>query len=83
MKPKKSNRTRSYYRHQRKRVIERKKKVVDQGYWFVPNEQYGRLAKGKVHCSCPMCSQKTARYGFPKSQLARLEAMNQDIRNDI
>lgn len=62
--PKQFNRTRAYYRHQRKRAIARKMYIFHdiQGnelaefhngtvYPFVP----GKFAKGKVHCSCKMC----------------------------
>lgn len=67
----------SYYRHHRKRVIQRKVKISKQLGWHVTYE--GQFAKGKVHCSCPMCSQKTNRDGFPHSQIIQLECLNSQL----
>ena len=57
-------RDRGYYRSQRERTIRRKKNLLHgiggQDYvlsWTRGAE--GRLAKGKIHCSCPMCRLKT------------------------
>lgn len=80
MKEQKSKRGRAFTRHQRYRVIARKKKIVKQGYWYVPDAQYGRLAKGKIHCSCPICSQKTRMWGYPKSQQAVIEGQLQQLK---
>ncbi|MFC0212118.1 hypothetical protein ACFFK0_06555 [Paenibacillus chartarius] len=79
MKPKRTNRSRAFYRHHRERVINRKKKVVKQGFWHVKDEQFGRLAKGKIHCSCWWCSEKTHRLGFPKSEKARIEGLMMQV----
>ena len=49
------NRSRSYYRDMREKHIKRKKKLA---YWW-HNPFDGMYSKGKVHCSCPMCSSKT------------------------
>ena len=58
------NRDRGYYRRQRKRTIQRKERIL--GFWGSPEEveswergANGRLAKGKIHCSCPMCRSKS------------------------
>ncbi|WP_071429054.1 hypothetical protein [Angelakisella massiliensis] len=57
------NRDRSYYRRQRQRTIKRKKHLLLE----IGGQQYlegwtggvpGRLAKGKIHCSCPLCRLK-------------------------
>ena len=56
------NRDRAYYRYQRKRHIQRKIHILKLwGSWYVEawtRDQPGRLAKGKIHCSCPMCREK-------------------------
>lgn len=58
------NRTRDYYRKQRKRAIRRKSGILRR----IGGEQYvhawaqgstGRFAKGKIHCSCWMCRTKS------------------------
>ena len=57
-------RDRGYYRSQRKRTIRRKRNVL---YGLGGQEclnawthgALGRLAKGKIHCSCPMCRTKS------------------------
>ena len=58
------NQDRGYYRRQRKRTIQRKERIL--GFWGSPEEveswergAKGRLAKGKIHCSCPMCRRKS------------------------
>ena len=53
-------------RHNRRRVIENKKRILrgvhaqypfgDAAFMFCKHE--GQLSKGKIHCSCPMCSAK-------------------------
>lgn len=45
-----------FRRHQRARAIARKKRIARAIYHsdFYPNE--GQYDKGKVHCSCPLCS---------------------------
>ena len=52
------NRTRSYRRAIRNREITRKKKICKQLYWIGSNwyEHDGQYSKGKIHCSCPMCT---------------------------
>lgn len=61
-------RTRSFRRHQRKRVINRKKKFIKLAgnYWHFEHE--GSLSKGKIHCSCKMC-----RYSTTHNELIRKE----------
>lgn len=62
-----SKRTRGYYRHQRQRVIERKRKLIEDHLgWHVPNCQFGRLSKGHL--------------GFPKSALTRIESQMEQLR---
>ena len=61
------NRNRSYYRKQRNRAIRRKERILLK----LGGEEYlkgwargavGRFAKGKIHCSCPMCRLKSYEY---------------------
>jgi hypothetical protein len=52
-------RSRGYYRSQRKRTIQRKKNLLysigGHDYWWAwTRGANGRLAKGKIHCSCTM-----------------------------
>jgi hypothetical protein len=54
------NRTAAYRRHKRYAVIRRKKNIIRDswhGEWHYDHE--GSLDKGKIHCSCPMCRQKS------------------------
>mgnify|MGYP000260800031 FL=1 len=58
------NRDRNYYRKQRKRTIHRKEELLRRigGEAYVrawAHEATGRFAKGKIHCSCWMCRQKS------------------------
>jgi len=59
-------RTRADRRSQRKRVISRKihilRKCGGEEYvraWSGGGKKKGRLSKGKIHCSCPMCRRKS------------------------
>lgn len=56
-------RNRAYRRAQTRRVIARREAIVRNVYQFVPAETQiwvgHRLDKGKVHCSCQLCSVKT------------------------
>ena len=58
------NRTRDYYRKQRKRAIRRKTGILQRigGEQYVRAWAHGsteRFAKGKIHCSCWMCRTKS------------------------
>ena len=79
MKPHRTNRSRSYYQHHQKRVIQCKMKIAKMLDWHVPYAW--RFAKGKVHCSCWMCSRKTNRDGFPYSQIIQLVRLNCQLSN--
>ena len=53
-----ANRSRNYYRKQRRRAIKRKEEIIKR--WHQNPEDYfkfhGMASKGKIHCSCQMCS---------------------------
>ncbi|WP_226001842.1 hypothetical protein [Paenibacillus sp. BJ-4] len=70
MKSNQKNRNQAYLRHHRKRVIQRKKRLSAHRGWVVKFD--GVFSKGKIHCSCWMCSRKTKRLGYPKSELSRI-----------
>lgn len=73
-------RDRAYYRHHRKRVINKKMKLVKLGHWYVAPGKEGSLSKGKTHCGCSMCTTKTKVLGYPKNQLSRIIAMKKEIQ---
>lgn len=52
-------RSRSYLRQVRRQAIQRKKRIIRQqnDYWVYRHD--GELAKGKIHCSCPLCRRKS------------------------
>ena len=73
-------RDRAYYRYQRNRHIRRKLRILKgYGEWITEGwtrNQPGRLAKGKIHCSCPMCREKY--YDYPRlSDKRHILAANQ------
>ena len=51
------NRERSYYREMRNKHISRKKRIAKSIGWTKRHD--GMFSKGKIHCSCPMCAEKT------------------------
>ena len=63
------NRSRDYYRHHRERAIQRKKGIARR-YWHYNHD--GQYSKGKIHCSCRMCSSKTNTDGWAMSDMRRL-----------
>jgi hypothetical protein len=54
---------RRYYRIQRQKHINRKKRIIHNlnDYWYYKYE--GELSKGKIHCGCGMCRNKTNNKG--------------------
>ena len=58
------NRTKQYYRAMREKHICRKKKIAYLNFLNGWGYKYdGMYSKGKIHCSCPMCSRKTNNKG--------------------
>ncbi len=75
-------RTRAYYRRQRNRAIERKlgilRRLGGEEYVYAwTRGAYGRLAKGKIHCSCPMCQAKSRDEHSHRDKKAFLSAKQQ------
>lgn len=77
MKPYRTNRNRALIRHHRNRVIQRKKRLAGTSGWSLAHD--GSLSKGKIHCSCYWCSEKTKRLGFPKPEAARIAGCREQI----
>ena len=75
-----SNRGSLYYRLERRKHIERKKRIIKElgGYWTVHHD--GVLSKGKIHCSCPLCRSKS--YDYPKIQDIKTKQNLVDSVND-
>lgn len=52
-------RTRAYRRQHRYRIVKNKRKLVSELYGTKEGKELfpvdGKLAKGKIHCSCPLC----------------------------
>lgn len=74
------NRGRAYYRHHRDRVIKRKKSICKKHYGFSYYSEDGMYSKGKIHCSCWMCSGKTKVHGSTISDLRDMERLDYDER---
>lgn len=62
-------------RHHRRRVIQRKSRIAKQLGWHVKFK--GKLAKGKIHCSCYYCRTKSREIGWPKRDLVKLACMKE------
>lgn len=54
---------RGYYRIQRQKHINRKKRIIEESKSYWCYEHDGSLNKGKIHCSCGMCRNKTNNKG--------------------
>lgn len=60
----------AYNRDVSRRKALRKKRITEHYYWHRNGEPYydnlHQFSKNKIHCSCPMCSQKTKNKGKRK-----------------
>lgn len=80
------NKDRAYYRYYRKRAINRKLGILKRlgGSEYIEawtGGKPGRLAKGKIHCSCWMCRSKS--YDCPGiSDLRKLQSAEQQLKED-
>lgn len=78
------NRNKAYYRRMRKGSIKRKKRLSEYYHWDVKCDSI--LSKGKIHCSCAMCSTKTRnkRYNLPDdwkhSDLLKIQEMDDALK---
>lgn len=76
-------RSKGYVREQRKRAITKKLRILKDVRYFDDCEGFeafvnnpvsvGGLDKGKVHCSCGMCAEKTRKVGWKHSDKRKLE----------
>lgn len=53
------NRDLAYYRKMRAKHIRRKKRISNSYFYPLELKYDGMYSKGKIHCSCPMCANKT------------------------
>lgn len=86
--------SRWYTRQARRKAIERKSKIASSVFQWSPEylaEHKAHLAKGKVHCSCPICSCKSTKIAgkttnnkacYSKQDQARIMAMQDEILDD-
>ena len=81
------NRSRSYYRHQRKRAINRKLEIIRYAWGQDKTDDIvhpyikhpGKLSKAKLNCSCKMCRYEK-HYAFPKPNVkSKKDLMQWDI----
>lgn len=61
-----------YRRHQRRRNIARKKSMSRQYYGLDYYRNDGQYDKGKIHCSCWMCSGKRKHHGLSMSDRRKM-----------
>jgi hypothetical protein len=64
---------------------QKRKEVLVRDLWhgaeeLLDNQVFvGKLLKGKVHCSCPMCATKTKINGWKASDLRKLNSISNNI----
>lgn len=75
-----ANRSRGYYRKVRANAIRRKQRI-SKSYWHV--KAPGVLSKGKIHCSCWMCTGKSKYLGRPVSEQRRCLQIDEDIASNF
>lgn len=69
-------RNRAERRHYNYYKSKRKYDIARSWGW---NEIQGKFVKGKLHCSCPMCSRKTARLGNKISEIKKPQFYEDDF----
>lgn len=71
-------RTKAWRRHKNKIKALRKAKIIhsQNDYWHY--KSLNQLVKGKIHCSCWLCSGKTAIHGYSISDLRKLDKLRYD-----
>ena len=76
----KAERRKNDYKH-----IERKKQILKNVYQdenaFTHGGQFHRLSKGKIHCSCPLCSAKT-RGELTHSDKIKMDSMDYKLKEE-
>jgi len=71
------NRDRGYYRKERIKHIQRKKRICDE-VWNDGDTYFkfdGQYSKGKIHCSCSLCAAKTRVNGYKISDQRKQDRM--------
>ena len=74
-------------RHNSLRKAIRKYNIVKHVYWdgadladhLVREKGLHFFSKGKIHCSCPICSTKTKKDGYKHSDIKKLEKLAYDL----
>lgn len=79
-------RTKAERRHNDWKKIHKKANIIKhvfvdgeewfEGFW---EHQQHRLSKEKIHCSCPICSEKTKDRGYKASDFRKLEALQSSV----
>lgn len=58
----------------------RKKNIVEHNYGLSYYDNLHQYSKNKIHCSCPLCSAKTSKYGntpnYKHSDELKIASMN-------
>lgn len=87
------NRGRAYNRDVSRRKALRKKRISD-NFWPDYYDNLHQYSKNKIHCSCPMCSQKSKNKGkrarknynpthnFKPSDVRKFEKMDNEIQEE-
>ncbi len=70
-----------YKRTMRRKHIRRKSRIVRETWYSgtecLEDEKFrGKLDKGKVHCSCWMCSSKTNRDGYKPRDKRQMDSLD-------
>lgn len=79
---------RAYHQHYTKVHIHRKAEIL-RYFMLGPDDlcrelkEPHRLNKGKVHCSCPLCTEKTRNLGWKHSDKKRIQAMKDEIKEKM
>lgn len=82
MKSHHTNRSRSYYRHHRKRAIARKVHILNQVFGISLKDLVNDVRcypKNKVHCSCCMCKPEK----FFKIEKEKYKFSKRDMQSEI
>ena len=65
-------RSKAWRRHKNLVKALRKARIIKEQNDYWNYKSLNQLVKGKIHCSCPMCSSKTKKDGYSHSDLKKI-----------
>ena len=66
-------RSKAWRRHKNLVKALRKARIIKEQHDYWNYKSLNQLVKGKIHCSCPMCSSKTNKNGYSHADMKKFK----------